>query len=318
MYKMDSVKVGLVGCGNRGRGHLRVLKEFEDVDLVGVCDLDAKLRGEVCEELGIEGQYGDLVHMLETAGLDAVFVTTPPHLNARLALPCLEAGIDTFIEKPPGLSVEETEGLKAAADRTGAKAMVGWNRRFHPIILSARDTVQDQGPITQLVGEFHKSITDHEKNPKMAEAIMDCLLLETPIHAIDTIRFLANSEVAEVHSIVRRSMSNYRDVHAALIGFENGAVAQVSHNYTTSARLERYEIHGHEISAYMEGVSSGHMFFEGEKREIAGSSSDSTVDQNRFFIDCVKEDRSIELPAANLDEAIKTMKLCEAIMAGTK
>ena len=61
--------------------------------------------------------------------------------------------------------------------------------------------------------------------------------------------------------------SGYRDVHAALVAFENGVVAQLIHNYTTNARLERYEIHGHEISAYLEGVCLAERFFAMARKE---------------------------------------------------
>ena len=311
------LRVGVVGCGSRGRGHIQILSEFDDVHLAAVCDPIAEIRAPVCEQYGIEGQCGDVSELLDGEALDAVFVAPPAHLNAALALPCLEAGVHTFLEKPPGLSTRETEGLKAASDKTAAKAMVGWNRRFHPIVVEARDLVLDRGPITQLVGEFHKSITELGNSGKFAEVLMDQMLFETPIHAIDTIRFLAGAEVSEVHSVVRRSMSGYRDVHAALVAFDNGVVAQLIHNYTTNARLERYEIHGHEISAYMEGVSGGQVFCDGEKQALRGKGS-GTKEQNRFFIDCIKSDRPIALPAANLDEAIKTMQLAEAIMAGTR
>ncbi len=314
---MDNVRVGVIGCGGRGRGHIRILNEFEDVHLAAVCDPVVEIREAVCDEYGIEGQYGDVAALLEGEALDAVFVAPPAHLNATLALPCLEAGVNTFLEKPPGLSLRETKALKAASEETDAKAMVGWNRRFHPIIVEARNLVLDRGPVTQLVGEFHKSITELGNSGKFAEVLMDCMLFETPIHAIDTIRFLAGADVSEVHSVVQRSMSGYRDVHAALVSFENGVVAQLIHNYTTNARLERYEIHGHEISAYMEGVSRGEVFCDGEKMALSGNGS-GTDEQNRFFIDCVKEDRPVALPAANLDEAIKTMELAEAIMDGTR
>ena len=311
------LRVGVVGCGSRGRGHIQILNGFEDVHLAAVCDPIAAIRGTVCERYGIEGQYGDVPELLDGETLDAVFVAPPAHLNAALALPCLEAGINTFLEKPPGLSARETEGLKAASEATAAKAMVGWNRRFHPIIAQARDRVLDRGPVTQLVGEFHKSITALGNSDKFAEVLMDQMLFETPIHAIDTIRFLAGAEVSEVHSVVRRSMSGYRDVHAALVAFDNGVVAQLIHNYTTDARLERYEIHGHEISAYMEGVSVGRVFCDGEQHALRGTGS-GTEEQDRFFIDCIKADRPVALPAANLDEAIETMQLAEAIMAGTR
>lgn len=314
---MGNVRVGIIGGGNRGKGHIRSLQGFDDVDVVAVCDQIAEARAGVCSDFGIEGQYDGVETMLEQADLDAVFVTTPPHLNGKLALPCLEAGVHTFIEKPPGLSVAETEGLKAVADRTGAKAMVGWNRRFNTFIVEARDRVLARGPVTQLVGEFHKSITQLANSGKFTEAMMDQMFLETPIHSVDTIRFLADSEVAEVHAYVRRSMSKYRDVHAALVVFENGVVAQMVHNYTTDARLERYEIHGHNISAYLEGVNRGDIFCEGKRQEI-GSGSGGTDEQNRFFIDCVKNDTPVGLPGANLEEAVKTMALMEAILEGTR
>ena len=51
------------------------------------------------------------------------------------------------------------------------KPLVGWNRRFHPIIVEARNLVLDRGPVTQLVGEFHKSITDLGNSGKFAEVL---------------------------------------------------------------------------------------------------------------------------------------------------
>ncbi len=269
-------------------------------------------------EYGIDAQYDSVGAMLETAELDAVFVTPPAHLNGELALPCLERGIHTMVEKPPGLTVKETQTLKDAADRSGAKVLVGWNRRFHPVITQARKAILDHGPITQLVGEFHKSITQQAATGTFSESMMDQLLLETPIHAIDTIRYLANSDVKKVHSIVRRSMSKYRDVHAALIEFENGIVAQLTHNYTTGARLERYEIHGHGISTYMEGLSGGKICFEGEETEIVKGPTGGTEEQNRYFIDCVKNDQPVGPPAADLGEAVKTMNLAHEILSATR
>ncbi|MBT7547536.1 MAG: inositol 2-dehydrogenase, partial [Gemmatimonadetes bacterium] len=35
---MKNLRVGVVGCGGRGRGHMRLLDSFADTDLVAVCD----------------------------------------------------------------------------------------------------------------------------------------------------------------------------------------------------------------------------------------------------------------------------------------
>ena len=315
---MSQLRVAVVGCGGRGRGHMRVLKEFADVDLVVVCDLVEAARDAAADEFGVVGRYANVDEMLDAESLDAVFVATPAHLNAQAALPCLERGVSTLLEKPPGLSVAETVALRDAAARTGAKGMVGWNRRFHPIIVKAREMVEARGPVTQLVGEFHKSITRFAESGRFPEHLMDNLFLETPIHALDIVRAIAGAEVEEMHSVVRRTISCYKDVHAALILFKNGCVAHLIANYTTDARLERYEIHGRDISAYLEGVSDGVVFCDGQQHKLSGTGTSGTEEQNRYFLDCIKTDCPVSLPAANLDEAVKTMELAAAILAGLR
>ena len=315
---MAILQIGLVGCGARGRKHAEVLCEFEDVELAAVCDVIRVTRDSLADEFDVSSRYSDVGLMLETESLDAVFVATPAHLNAPTALRCLSLGIDTLLEKPPGLTLEETIDLRDAAARAGARGMVGWNRRFHPMIVNAREMVEAQGPVTQLVGEFHKSITRYIELGCYPEELLDNLFLETPIHALDIVRVIAGAEVREVHSVVRRSISNYKDVYAALILFETGCVAQLSANYTTDARLERYEIHGRQISVYLEGISQGTAVHQGERRELFVPSSNGTKEQARYFLDCIKADSPISLPAANLDEAVRTMQLAQRILSGLK
>lgn len=313
---MSKLQVAVIGCGGRGRGHLKILSEFDDTALVAVCDPVEEARNTAAEMFNVPNRYESIEALLDNETLDAIFVATPAHLNGEAALPCFERGVHTLLEKPPGMSVSETVALQRAADRTGAKGMVGWNRRFHPIIVEAKRQVTARGPVTQIVGEFHKSIT--RLTGRFPEHLMDNMFLETPIHALDTIRAVAEADVQEVHSVVQRTISDYKDVHAALILFDNGCVAQHIANYTTDARLERYEIHGRDISAYLEGVSQGTVFCNGTQHKLTEAGTGGTVEQNRYFLDCVKSDTPVSFPAANLDEAVKTMQLAEAILNGLR
>ena len=315
---MEKLRVGVIGGGGRGRGHMRELKEFADVDLVAVCDPVAEIGQRAVEEFGIGRQYAQLEEMLAQEPLDAAVVATPAHLNAAASLPCLQAGVPTLLEKPPGLTVGETIQLRDAAATAGVQGMVGWNRRFHPIIVEARRLVEERGPVLQLLGQFHKSMSRIVARDMFPESMLDHMLLETPIHAIDIVRALAGGKVVEVHSAVRRANSSYRDVHAALVVFDNGCVAQLMANYTTDERLERYEIHGCDISAYLEGVRQGEVVADGQRRPLGEAGSGGTREQARFFLDCVRQGRAVGLPAANLDEAVATMELVEAIQAGLR
>ena len=313
---MSKLQVAVIGCGGRGRGHMKILSEFDDTALVAVCDPVEEARNNAAEMFNVPNRYESIEALLDNETLDAIFVATPAHLNGEAALPCFERGVHTLLEKPPGMSVAETVALQSAAERTGAKGMVGWNRRFHPIIVEAKRQVTARGPVTQIVGEFHKSIT--RLTGRFPEHLMDNMFLETPIHALDTIRAVAEADVQEVHSVVQRAISDYKDVHAALILFDNGCVAQHIANYTTDARLERYEIHGRDISAYLEGVSQGTVFCDGTQHKLTEAGTGGTVEQNRYFLDCVKSDTPVSFPAANLDEAVKTMQLAEAILNGLR
>ena len=315
---MANLQVAVIGCGGRGRGHMKILSEFEDTDLVAICDPVENARNNAGEAFNVSNRYDTIEALLDNETLDAIFVATPAHLNAEAAAPCLERGVNTLLEKPPGMSVEETINLRDTAKKTGAKGMVGWNRRFHPIIVEATQQVKSRGAVTQLVGEFHKSITRLAQSGRFPEHLMDNMFLETPIHALDTLRAIAESDVKEVHSVVQRAISDYKDVHAALILFENGCVAQLIANYTTDARLERYEIHGRNISAYLEGVSHGTIFCDGTQHKLTEPGSGGTVEQNKYFLDCVKSNTLVSLPAANLDEAVKTMQLAADILSGLK
>jgi predicted dehydrogenase len=309
---MAELKVGIVGCGGRGRGHARHIAGLDGVRLEAACDPAAATRRAVAAEFGIPHQYDEPRQMLATGSLDAVVVSAPPEFNFAAALPCLEAGVDTLVEKPPGLRVAETRQLQEAAARSGARCMVGWNRRFNPLIVEARQRVAERGPLVTIVGEFHKNLAQIEAQGKIAEPVLARFLYETPIHSIDIVRALAGSPVSEVHAVSRSSVSRHRDVFGALIQFENGCVGHLIANMTAGARLERYELHGAGISVYLEGVSRGQVVEDDAVTELTVA-RDSTLEQDRFFLDCVRDGRPIAAPACDLHGAVATMELAARI-----
>ena len=89
---MEKLRAAVVGCGARGRGHIRILKSFEDIDLVAVCDPVDEIRERRRGEFEVDKGYANLADLLSKEKLDAIVVATPPHLNAPVAMECLEAG----------------------------------------------------------------------------------------------------------------------------------------------------------------------------------------------------------------------------------
>src|SRR6266542_3567859 len=108
----ERLRVGVVGCGGRGRVHLSLLREFPDVETAAVCDVRREVVEAAGAEFGAAGRHTELDAMLDQAGLDAVIVATSVVQNAPAAQRCLEAGLPTLLEKPPGMSVAETTALR--------------------------------------------------------------------------------------------------------------------------------------------------------------------------------------------------------------
>ena len=159
---MRELRVGVVGGGSRGQLHMKYFSRFEEVRLEVICDPIENVRTGLAKRFKIPHQFGKIEQMIESVSLDAVVICVPAQLNFDTAMICLEAGLDTLLEKPPGMCVEETRKLQKVADRGGARCMIGFNRRFNPSILGALNRVKRRGPIVTVVGEFHKNLVEIE------------------------------------------------------------------------------------------------------------------------------------------------------------
>ena len=311
-----SLRIGLAGYGRRGRGHIRAVDEIAEARVVAISDPIETAREAAATELEGVSVYSDVVDMVESGDVDAVIVAAPAHLNSNVAIDVIERGIPVLIEKPPALSVAGVVDLKEASRRSGARVMVAFNRRFNPLIRAAVEVIQETGQLRQIVAEFHKDIHEFMDDHRISPTIMDLMLLESPIHSADIVTHFADAPVKTVHSIVKRTASGYRDVHAALIEFENDVVCQFTAAYTSGGRLERYELHGDYVSVYLEGVQRGWVLKDGQRTElrVADHAESDSVAQARHFVRSVIDDIDFPGPAATLDSSVATLQLCEDIL----
>lgn len=318
-----TLRIGIAGYGRRGRWHVASLEKESNATLSAISDPSeiARKAARDTHRNHDVSVFDSAAEMADSGEVDAVIVAAPAHLNGKVAKTVIQRSIPVLIEKPPGLSLVEVAELKEIAVKQNCKVMVAFNRRFNPLVQTAIREIRKQGKIHQIVAEFHKDIHDFTDDPRYSASIMDYMLLESPIHSIDLITHIANCKFVNVQSIVKRSATAYRDVHAALIEFENGIVCQFTAAYTAGGRLERYEIHGEFISAYLEGVKQGWILEPSNQRREIGSPTGAMADteaQDSHFVNCILNDSDFSPPAADLDSSIETLRLCEAILAGTR
>ncbi|HIE52310.1 MAG TPA: Gfo/Idh/MocA family oxidoreductase [Armatimonadetes bacterium] len=315
---MDTVNVSFIGAGNLANAmHYPSLHEFEDVNLVAICDLNPERLHRTADKYGVERRYTDYQQMLKEVDCEAVYVIMPPHHLYDLVITCLEAGKHVFIEKPPGVTSEQTRQMARWAERHHCLSMVGFNRRFIPMLTKAKAEVEARGPLVQGVATFYK----HYFAGPYYKGAVD-ILTSDAIHAVDALRWMGG-EPKKVASSVRYLEATYANSFNALLEFENGAVGVLLGNWIVGARVHTFEMHAKGISAFLNPDNKGYIYREGRNEpeiwdtcEVAGSRERHKTygffQENRHFIDCVKTG---QLPQTHFGDAAKTMELVDLIYA---
>jgi predicted dehydrogenase len=144
------LRVGLIGCGRIARVHHAYLRGLPQIELVGICDADAKARAAFARESGLPA-FASPGELVERARVDAAHVLTPPATHAALAIELLRHGVNVLVEKPLALSATEADAVVAAARRSGRWVTVDHNRWFDPVVQCAAAALA-AGRIGRLVG----------------------------------------------------------------------------------------------------------------------------------------------------------------------
>jgi predicted dehydrogenase len=129
----DRVRVGLIGCGGRGRYIARFMKESPGVDFIALCDVSAPLAESARQWAGPDAAaYGDFRKLLDNRDIDAIQIATPDHWHAAIAVAAIRAGKHVYIEKPLAYTVREGRAVVDAASQSKAVILPGSQQRSAP------------------------------------------------------------------------------------------------------------------------------------------------------------------------------------------
>ena len=137
---MGKLRFGIIGVGGRGMGNAKGVNAREDVDLVGVCDLNPE-RLTLCDEQGIAGKRFTDYRELLAEGLDAVCINSANCVHAEHTIAAAKAGCHVYCEKPIALTVEDAEAMVEACKDVATVVNFGMHRAPEHRLL--RDLVHD-------------------------------------------------------------------------------------------------------------------------------------------------------------------------------
>ena len=147
-------RVGVIGVGWYGKCDLFRLIQVAPVEVVCLCDVDAKMliaAGEMVAQRQASKAtpklYADYRKMLAENKLDIVLIGTPDHWHALCMIEAVKSGADVYVQKPTGVDVIESQAMLAAARKYKRVVQVGTQRRSTPHLIEARDTIVKAGKL---------------------------------------------------------------------------------------------------------------------------------------------------------------------------
>ncbi|MEK7407391.1 MAG: Gfo/Idh/MocA family oxidoreductase [Acidobacteriota bacterium] len=139
----ERVRLGLIGCGGRGRYVARLMQEAGGVEFAAVCDVYEANAARAREWAGPGARaYSDFRKLLEQKDVDAVLVATPDHWHAIPTVLACQAGKDVYVEKPLAHNIKEGRAMVEAARRSGRIVQAGTQHRSAPHLAEAARIVQ--------------------------------------------------------------------------------------------------------------------------------------------------------------------------------
>jgi len=147
---VDSINVGIVGCGFVGLGaHVPAFKAIEGARLVAVADADSDRRDKVVKKYQVPSAYNDYSELVRDPKIQVVVIAAPTPLHAQVAMATIEAGKHVLCEMPLAANLDQVDQMIEAARRQGVCLMPGLNFRFTPNYVKAKDLI-DSGALGRL------------------------------------------------------------------------------------------------------------------------------------------------------------------------
>ncbi len=222
------MKVAVIGAGYLGRFHALKYAAMEDVDLVGVVDIDEDRARSVASEANTKAytSFRDVI-----GKIDAASVVVPTSLHYEVSKELLLASVHLMVEKPVTTTVEEAGELVRICDEKGLIMQVGHLERYNPAIETLMDRVSQ--PVF---------IEAHRLSGFKARATDVDVVLDLMIHDIDIVLSLVRSEIKEIRASGVPVLTPRIDIANVRLIFENGCTANLTASRISLTDLRRIRV----------------------------------------------------------------------------
>ncbi|KQL42216.1 virulence factor MviM [Bacillus sp. FJAT-25509] len=306
---MKKLRIGMVGLGNIAqKAYLPILTKEENWDFIGAFSPNKEKRKKICSQYRIH-DFESLDLLAEQS--DAVFVHSSTSSHFEVVSYLLNKGKDVYVDKPLAATLPESEKLTELSIKLNRKLMVGFNRRFCPMYVQAKEEAKNIALI-----RFEK----HREN-KIGSNSFEFTMLDDYLHLVDTIRWFSDGEVNLINGRVQLTHTNQLEYATHQYESIEGTTINTVMHRKSGTNLERLELINEGSIIRVKNMNN----FEIEKNNTISnsfsSSWDTTLKQRGFedcinhFINCIYSD---ENPSINGEEALKSQMIVEEMIKQAK
>ena len=230
----------LIGCGRIAVNHIKAALNNK-LRIVAVCDAVPENMEALLTKFDLQGgadiaRYTDHKKLLAGhPGLELVSIATDSGSHARIALDCIDAGVNVIIEKPIAMSMADANEIVRRGEERGVKVCACHQNRFNLAVQQTRKALE-AGRFGRLShGSIHvrwnRGRAYYDQAGWRGKWASDggCLMNQC-IHGIDLLRWMLGGEVDEVYGVTARRFHEYlecEDLGMAVVKFKNGAVGTI-------------------------------------------------------------------------------------------
>ncbi|MDE0469345.1 MAG: Gfo/Idh/MocA family oxidoreductase [Candidatus Poribacteria bacterium] len=207
MNSQKPLTIGIIGSGNMGRHHLRVITEY-GASIVAVHDVQLEAARELATHTDGALATTDLDAFFDV-DMDGVVITTPPPVRLVPIQMACDRGIAVMVEKPPALNMAEGRKCLAAIEKADIIAAVGFQLRYHPLYerlkaLIASETVH----LVRTVCTVNYYLSFRMSPWFLQYEISGGPLPEQAVHVLDCARFvMGNPKPLQAHALAIKNMA---------------------------------------------------------------------------------------------------------------
>ncbi len=307
----DQVALGFVGAGNYASSMLLPhLAKLPAASLAHVSTATSLSAVNAQKKFGFVTASTDSNSVFDDESLDAICIVTRHATHAKLVCRALETGKAVFVEKPLALTREETDEIAEAVEKTGNdRLMVGFNRRFAPLLTAMR---KDFGPAAAtastryLVNAGPLAANSWYLN----EEAEGTRFVGEGGHFIDTLAWWSDSLVEEVYAVRGPEKGDVQ----AMFRFANGASGSIAYLTGGNARFpkETMDVTGGGRSARLDNFGSATVWSGRGKSatKARGGQDKGQASEMKAFVEAIRTGGPMPI---SLDSLLATTRATIAV-----